>query len=181
MSSTGAQRLGQETDTVAAVKQTHEHDSKAGASNSNKSSNVQVMVTASQTPEIPNPKPTLPHCRHSDVIFSRLTLTSSNVSDNRLSSIFALPTTFATRKRVHQVAKPHSASVGICRLPSCMASSFSFSPQRAIFLQHMTHAAIIEYRRARVQEPAQIICSHSVSISSRNQCASGSDRRAEQD
>lgn len=27
------------------------------------------------------------HCRHSDVIFSRLTLTSSNVSGNRISSI----------------------------------------------------------------------------------------------
>lgn len=68
----------------------------------------------------------------------------------------ALPTTFATRKRVHQVAKPHSASVGICRLPSCMETSFSFSPQRAIFLQHMTHAAIIGYRRAGDREPAQI-------------------------
>lgn len=132
---------------MAAVKQRHKHDSnpKVGAS----TSTMNVHLKLPQQLEIPSPMPQarqasyrcflLPfvlrqvvfpaiqayHCRHSDVIFSRLTLTSSIVSGNRISSI-SLSRPRSQRDSLHQMAKPHSASVGICQLPSCMESSFPF-------------------------------------------------------
>ncbi|KAL0470660.1 hypothetical protein QR685DRAFT_571741 [Neurospora intermedia] len=196
MSSTGAQgRLGQPRDTVAAVKQRHKHDSnpKVGAS----TSTMNVHLKLPQQLEIPSPMPQarqasyrcflLPfvlrqvvfpaiqayHCRHSDVTFSRLTLTSSIVSGNRISSI-SLSRPRSQRDSLHQMAKPHSASVGICQLPSCMESSFPFRRRN-----EPSSASTGMIRAAwSSQEPPQIICSQSLSISSRNpMCLRGLDRR----
>lgn len=154
------------------------------------------MVTATHSPrsqtQTPDPRPDrhilcacvprhpglpLTHCRHYDVIFSRPALTSSIVSGNRISSI-SLSRLRSPRDGVHQMAKPHSASVGICRLPSCMESSFSFRRNEPSSSAHDTcrhhhigcpRATTHESSWVRIRSPPLV----------ETHCASGSDRRVD--
>ena len=92
-------------DTVAAVKQSHKHDSKAGAA-----STLTDLVSRSLPFVFVFPSRTN-HCRHSDVIFSRLTnlnLIKCLGQPNFIN--LALPTTLATRQEFIKWSS-HSLSV----------------------------------------------------------------------
>lgn len=144
-------------DTVAAVKQGHKYDSKAGPSSTsnpfNKPSNLHVhepnrgMVTATQSPEISTPDPRPPNqTLRRYLIPNNLNLIKCLGQPNFI--YLALPTTFATRKN------PSSGQATLCQYRDLSTSVMQriicfFSPQRAIFLQYMTHAAIIGYRQDR--------------------------------
>lgn len=168
-------------DTVAAVKQGHKYDSKAGPSSTsnpfNKPSNLHVhepnrgMVTATQSPEIstPDPRPPNQACFSlpsfvfvfvfpDNQAYHQLQTLRRYLIPNNLNLIkclgqpnfiyLALPTTFATRKN------PSSGQATLCQYRDLSTSVMQriicfFSPQRAIFLQYMTHAAIIGYRQDR--------------------------------
>lgn len=153
---------------MAAVKQRHNEARQQGRSfHLNKSRNVHDRTVAWSLPPSPrDPKPQTPDhalcaCvpRHPRLPLQTLRRYLLPTNLNLIKCLgqpnfiyLALPTTFATRQ------SPSNGQATLCQCRDLSTSVmhgiiFSFSPQRAIFLQHMIHAAIIGYPQARSQEP----------------------------